>query len=514
MASFNFDSKNWNAFGIAGSATALALTYLTFKYNDRVTFTSPHPNTTNVKGYPLIGSTIGMVSNIEQFHHFLLDNFEKTGAKTISISSLGLPRGVQTIEPNNIEHILKNNFENYVKGSLFNYSTEFLLGHGIFNANGAQWRYQRKAASLIFNVKNFRDHFTDVFVKELVLVRELFNKAIETKAVVDFHDIMYKFTLDSFVILGFGTQVNALTTEGKVPFAESFDILQKNSFDRFMNVMEPVNRKFSEFFTPWKTTVAQHQKVINEFAASVIQKRRAQLAAGELHKDLLSRFMETTNENGEPLNDKELRDTIMNFIIAGRDTTAQTVSWLLYNLMLCPEVEEKLLQEIRTHVPDELESDSPALYEAIKEMKYAYAVLYETLRLHPSVPLNQKEALKDDVLPDGTPIKAGEVVIWSSYSLGRNKDIWGADAKEFKPERWFTEDGDLRRESQGKWPAFHAGPRVCLGQNLATLEALVAVCFLLKRYKFNLVPNQDITYQVSLTLPMKNGLKVTVDSRV
>ncbi|ORZ25556.1 cytochrome P450 [Absidia repens] len=497
MTSFTTDNKIFKSFGFAGSAAAVALTYLTLKYNDRVVFDAPRPNTVHKKGLPLVGSTFSLLANLEEINHFYSMPLKLLVRKRCNtISAVGLPRGVQSIDPLNIEHVLKHNFENYVKGVLFHNSTVHLLGHGIFNANGAQWRYQRKAASLIFNVKNFRDHFTDVFVKELVLVQGIFNNAIENKSVVDFHEIMYKFTLDSFV-----------------PFAESFDELQKNSFDRFMNFMEPVNRKFSEIFMPWKPTVASHQKVIDEFANSVIQKRRAQLAAGEVHKDLLSRFMETTNENGEPLNDKELRDTIMNFIIAGRDTTAQTLSWLLYNVMLHPEVEEKLVQEIRTHVPEELEQDSPALYEAIKDMKYAYAVLYETLRLHPSVPVNQKQALKDDILPDGTPLKSGDVFIWSTYSLGRNKEIWGDDAKEFKPERWFTEEGDLKRESQGKWPAFHAGPRVCLGQNLATLEALVAVCVLLKRYKFSLVPNQNVTYQVSLTLPMKYGLKVTIDPR-
>lgn len=91
--------------------------------------------------------------------------------------------------------------------------------------------------------------------------------------------------------------------------------------------------------------------------------------------------------------------------------------------------------------------------------------------------------------------------------------MWGADAREFKPERWITAEGDLRRESQGQWPAFHAGPRVCLGQNLATLEALVAMAFLVKRYKFKLVSGQNITYQVSLTLPMKEGMKVYVEHR-
>lgn len=135
------------------------------------------------------------------------------------------------------------------------------------------------------------------------------------------------------------------------------------------------------------------------------------------------------------------------------------------------------------------------------------------LRLYPSVPENQKYALNDDVWPDGTRIKKGDYVMWSPWSQGRAESVWGPDAKEFKPERWITPEGDLRRESQGQWPAFHAGPRVCLGQNLATLEALVAMVFIVKKYKLSLVSGQNITYQVSLTLPMKEGMKVYVERR-
>lgn len=90
---------------------------------------------------------------------------------------------------------------------------------------------------------------------------------------------------------------------------------------------------------------------------------------------------------------------------------------------------------------------------------------YETLRLHPSVPGNQKYALEDDVWPDGTVVKAGTYVSWSPYSQGRSTKIWGENAREFYPERWIDEAGGLRRESAGKWSAFHAGPRVCLGMN-------------------------------------------------
>ena len=87
------------------------------------------------------------------------------------------------------------------------------------------------------------------------------------------------------------------------------------------------------------------------------------------------------------------------------------------------------------------------------------------LRLFPSVPNNVKTALDDDVLPDGSRIKKGDSVSWSPYAMARTTKIWGEDARDFKPERWIKPDGELRRESAGQWPAFHAGPRICLGKD-------------------------------------------------
>lgn len=95
---------------------------------------------------------------------------------------------------------------------------------------------------------------------------------------------------------------------------------------------------------------------------------------------------------------------------------------------------------------------------------YIYFRFYEVLRLYPSVPVNTKVALEDDIWPDGTQVKKGDTIVWSTYALGRSTKVWGPDAKEFKPERWITPNGELRRESQGQFPAFHVGPRVCLGK--------------------------------------------------
>jgi cytochrome P450 len=129
------------------------------------------------------------------------------------------------------------------------------------------------------------------------------------------------------------------------------------------------------------------------------------------------------------------------------------------------------------------------------------------------VPLNQKFALNDDIWPDGTKIRKGDYVAWSPYAMGRQVGVWGQDARVFRPERWLTGTGELKRMSQGQWPAFHGGPRVCLGQNLATLEALLTISLLLKRYKFTLASWHNVTYQVSLTLHMKDGMKVLVEKR-
>ncbi|KAI8642442.1 cytochrome P450 [Parasitella parasitica] len=495
--------------------SAAIITALAIKYPDRALFDERREGIAEKPGWPIVGRLPEIVSNAETLHEYLLHGFTSTNSLTTTASALGLPRTISTVDPRNIEHILKHNFENYAKGPQLNAATGDLFGHGIFNANGEQWKYQRKTASHIFNIKNFRDLFTEVFVKELdKMCKDVLGKAVALNQVVDFHDTMFKFTLDSFILLGFGVQLNALGSTEKVPFAASFDECQLNSFQRFVNPFWRVTEPIANLISPWKKSINQHLDTVNSFANEVIEGRRKQLADGETHhRDLLSRFMDAHNENDQPLSNKELRDIVLNFVIAGRDTTAQALSWTFYMLMLHPRVESKLLKEILESIKDDIPDDPVALYDIIKNMTYAHAVFFEVLRLYPSVPNNQKYALNVDVLPDGTPIRKGDYVMWCPWAQGRNEAVWGPDAKEFKPERWITADGELRRESQGQWPAFHAGPRVCLGQNLAILEALVAMVFLVKRYKFKLVPGQNITYQVSLTLPMKEGMKVYVQKR-
>jgi fatty acid omega-hydroxylase len=249
----------------------------------------------------------------------------------------------------------------------------------------------------------------------------IWDQAVETQTPVDFHDIMFKFTLDSFILLGFGVHLNALGTKGSVPFAESFDEAQRTTFQRFITPGWSITELLTQLSQPWKTSMNGHLRVVDGFARQVTEQRREQLKNGEVHKDLLSRFMDASNAQGEPLNNDELRDIVLNFVIAGRDTTAQALSWTFYMLMSHPRVEAKLLDEINATISEDILTDSALLYEKIKDMKYAHAVFYEVLRHYPSVPLNQKFALEDDVLPDGTAIRKGDYLLWCKYGISQEK---------------------------------------------------------------------------------------------
>lgn len=96
----------------------------------------------------------------------------------------------------------------------------------------------------------------------------------------------------------------------------------------------------------------------------------------------------------------------------------------------------------------------------MSKLKYTTALFNEVLRLHSNVPLNMKEATKDDVLPNGVKIRKGDLIQFSPWVQGHLESVWGSDAEEMKPERWISEQGDLIKENQYKWPVFNAGPRI------------------------------------------------------
>ncbi|KAF9313349.1 Protein kinase alk2 [Podila horticola] len=488
-----------------GLKSLLALTLLiVFKYRSHAVGTRPRRDLKQPPAVPLLGH-MPLMASIPGTR--LYEFFEKYNNELGPVWSISLPiigRMIQCDTPEHVEHVLKTNFWNYEKSDGLRDAMGDLFGKGIFAADGPEWRYQRKLASHIFTVKAFKEYVSDVFVAEGQKVIDYLGKAADEGTVVDFHLLMLHFTLDSFGTVSFGESFGCLDNiEHEVPFAVSFDDLTATCSDR---LVDPAWR-IRERLTSVGKKVQYDKNLIAEHSFNLIRKRREQGFQGG-KKDLLQWFLEAKDDEGNTLSDEVIKDFILNFTIAGRDTTAQALSWMFYLINRTgsdPQVRENLVRE----VDDVLNGEIPS-YESHKQQKYAEACLMEALRLYPSVPRNLKKCVKDDILPDGTKIYAGEWFTWSSYVMGRSELVWGKDAKEYKPSRWINTE----KPSQGKFNSFHAGPRVCLGQQFATIEALTMIAMILSQYTVELVnPDKVPPYGVSVTMPMLEGLPMRIRRR-
>ncbi|ORY63680.1 putative cytochrome P450 monooxygenase [Leucosporidium creatinivorum] len=432
-------------------------------------------------------------------------------------------RLVEASNPADLEYIQRTNFGNFVKGSLFNENTKQILGNGIFNSDGEMWHSQRKATSKIFNANNFRGIITESLDSNLEKLLAIIRRRADAGEEFDLDTLFFRFTLNSFAEMAFGTDVGALSLDSDepVPFAAAFDFAQSVLDRRFNNPFWKIVERFN----------GQHQKmkeatkIIDEFAYSIIDQRQAEGRGNftaETKKeaknlDLLSLYMALRDENGQPMSRRALRDAVLNLIIAGRDTTAQALSWTFFHLLKHPELIEPMRSEV--------EELGVIDYDSYKILHQTNAVFSEGLRLHPSVPKNGWTALKDDVLPNGGPIiKAGDIVFWSTWIMGRDEELWGPDAKEFKPSRWLDEQGEMKKESQWKAHMFNGGYRLCLGMDLAKYEAASVLAAISREFDLSFAPGwlgtvpmmateQTPRYQPSLTLPMLTPLRVKATRR-
>ncbi|GFQ08839.1 cytochrome p450 704c1, partial [Phtheirospermum japonicum] len=229
-------------------------------------------------------------------------------------------------------------------------------------------------------------------------------------------------------------------------------------------------------------------------------------------EDILSRFLQLTDTDTDP---KYLRDIILNFIIAGKDTTATTLSWFVYMLCKNPLVQEKVAKEIE-HATDSNEvtkniSEFAASLseESLEKMHYLHAALTETMRLYPAVPVDPKISMSDDTLPDGFHVNKGDMVAYQPYAMGRMKFIWGDDAEEYKPERWIDENGCFKPESPFKFTAFQAGPRICLGKEFAYRQMKIFSAVLLRFFVFKMSNERQIVkYRTMINLHIDGVLSV------
>ncbi|KAJ3076550.1 hypothetical protein HDU98_002542 [Podochytrium sp. JEL0797] len=449
---------------------------------------------------PFLGDTLTLTLNIHRIHDFVLGVFEKTRNEPFVGKLPFKPVTINVNDPACVECVLKSEFTVFDKGSNFQEIFHDLLGHGIFNSDGEEWKSQRKLAATIFNVKNFKLFVRDVFSDEMEYFCNVLESHAESDNEFDLQELFFRFTFDSFTKIGFGVEVNTMSATGTIPFMAAFDSIQARMFKRFMTPMW----EYAEYWSGEANVHAREIKLIREFGQSIVDQKKRQVDLGG--NDLLSLLMRAEGVDGASPTDKVLVDYCLNFLLAGRDTTACALSWAVFMIHSNPHVLEKFLNEIEAV----LNNSTPSYDQLHNQLPYANAIFHETLRLYPSVPSNKKQANTDITLPDGTFVPKGCGVSWSPYVMGRTEAIWGPDAKEFKPERWLKME---KQPSPFDYPVFQAGPRVCLGKSMAELEGVYVLVELFRKFKIEVTNEKEVIYATSVLLPMKNGLKVKCSRR-
>ncbi|KAL0722345.1 hypothetical protein Bca4012_036944 [Brassica carinata] len=463
--------------------------------------------------YPLIGSILSFNKNRHRLLQWYTELLRLSPSQTITIPLLGNRRTIVTANPENVEYILKTNFFNFPKGKPFTDLLGDLLGQGIFNVDGHSWSSQRKLASHEFSTRSLRSFAFEVLREEVEtrIVPVLSAAADDAgSTTVDLQDVLKRFAFDVVCKVSLGWDPDCLDLTRPVnPLAEAFDTAAEISARRATEPLYAVWKVKRVLNVGSERRLREAIETVHELVSDIVRAKKKSLEIGmgqEAKQDLLSRFLAAGHDSDI------VRDMVISFIMAGRDTTSAAMTWLFWLLSENDDVERKLLEEVEPLMSVRLG------FEELKEMSYMKACLCEAMRLYPPVSWDSKHAANDDVLPDGTHVKKGDKVTYFPYGMGRMENLWGKDCEEFKPNRWFDSEQEitepvLKPVSPFKFPVFQAGPRVCVGKEMAFMQMKYIVGSVVSRFEIIPVSKHKPVFVPLLTAHMVGGLKVKIKRR-
>ena len=303
------------------------------------------------------------------------------------------------------------------------------------------------------------------------------------------------------------------------PFSRAFDYASDRVGLRFQNPLYRVTELFTG--SKFRTSVTE-VKAFGQLIVKNARRRQMHLKSAQSPNDPQSANGNLIDSLLEAFDDSSIAaDAALNLLSAGRDTTAQSLTWTFYLLMRHPSSNLRLHQEILEAFPLDVSGHSTRKIDSAElqtaKLPYTTAVFYEALRLYPPVPFEIKQCEIDITLPDGTFLPADSIVVWCIWAMNRSAEIWGRQGPEletFEPNRWL-QHGKFVGKSAFDFPVFNGGPRSCLGKRMAEIMALYVMVSIVQEFEFDEVrdreqPEKERRSQNSLTLPMQDGLPCKV----
>ncbi|KAL9059030.1 MAG: hypothetical protein Q9162_001418 [Coniocarpon cinnabarinum] len=414
-----------------------------------------------------------------------------------------------TLDPENVKAILttttSNKSELVFQVRKMRAAAKDLLGECLFLQDGSLAKMHRDLLRKQFT--RIRYHNLDHFATHVELLVARLSEA--GSSATDLEPWFAKFTLDTTTALVFGESVESLRNDVDDGFGQSFD------YAAWITNMRMKLGDLGLLYKP-KSFVKACKRV--QAYADVFVRKALDEKSDSAEDD--DRYLFIRNMYKELGNRTVVRDELMGLLLAGRDTTACLLAWTFRMLVRHRDVLERLQQEIETVL-----GGSPKVDKAvIQDLPYLRHVVAETLRLYPSAPVNARYAVNTTVLPRGggpdgqSPvlIRKGDGIGYSVYHMQRRRDIYGEDAREFRPERW--EDGTLQEHIDWAYAPFNGGPRVCLGKDFALLEAYYVIIRIVQTFPQIRLPADEKVEPIgaegqvfSLTVAPADGCRVQLN---
>ncbi|CAN6595022.1 hypothetical protein TRVA0_001S00474 [Trichomonascus vanleenenianus] len=427
---------------------------------------------------------------------YFQSQFEKHGSKTFRVQSISRTL-LTTYDPENIKAILAKNFKDFDLGTRHS-QFQPLMGDGIFTLSGDAWKHSRDL---------LRPQFSQDQVSRLGMLEEHFKDLVAAidsyqSRFLDIQDLFFRLTLDTATEFLFGESTDSLSEGKRIGYdryaaAEQF----AQAFRTGQEIL--VRRTMAEDLHPFigGKEYERVTKVVHDFIDYYVEKALADKSP----PDRYIMLREITKQTQDP---RSMRDQALNVLLAGRDTTAASLSFVVALLVRHKDTWTALRQEVLATfgtTPDHIS------FASLKRCRLLQNVIKEALRVHPVVPINSRQAVNDTILPRGGGphgtrpifIPKGTVAQYHTYSLHRCKEYWGDSADEFDPSRWDTLSA---AQIAWKYIPFNGGPRICLGQQFALTEAGYTIARLAQTYS-------DITtteHDASLPIVEKSTLTSSV----
>lgn len=390
-------------------------------------------------------------------------------------------------------------FEKLVHGPL--QEIRDLAGDALFTAHTHEpnWGKAHRILMPAFSPVTVRGYF-DAMVD---IADQMFTKwaRLGPEVALDVPDNMTRLTLDTIALCGFDYRFNSFYQHEMHPFVDAMVRALAEAGSRARRL--PLQTRFMLLT---RSQYADDISYMNEIVDQVIAERRL-MPASERPKDLLGLMLEGRDpQTGQGLDDVNIRQQIVTFLIAGHETTSGLLSFAVHLLLQHPDV----LARARAEADDVLGNDAPR-FEHMAKLGYIDQILRETLRLWPTAPAYALFPRENTVIAGKYAVQAGEELLVLLPQLHRDRKVWGEDVEEFNPDRFAPDRIDLIPPNA--WKPFGHGQRACIGRPFAMQEATLVLAMMLRRFDISSDGNYQLNVKETLTLKPE-GLKVRVKPRM